>query len=568
MFLSQFTAPAQQRVTVSKFGGYDARRRAPLGSFARMENLTGDGYPTLSVREKRKTIAALDKPNGLAAKDSLIWVDGRTLYINGLAIDLALTHGEKQLVSMGAYLLIWPDKKYVNTQNLSDRGSLENAIQTTGAVTYALCRADGTEYEGYTTGAAAPATDLWLDTGSGAALMRYDGVMWQAVDDAALKLSSAGIGTGFSAGDGVTLSGCTGAAADGTWTLLQCSDNAIVIGTVAAIEGEQTTAVTVRRYVPDMDFVVECGNRLWGCKYGIVDGRPVNEIYASKLGDFRNWNSFAGLSTDSYAASRGSDGAFTGAAACLGGVIFFKEDCMERVYPSATGAHQIVTLRCPGVKKGCHGAAAVVDGTLFYLGLGGVYAFDGSMPGCVSMPLGSVRYQDGAAAGWNGQYWLAARDGDGKRHLLVYDTARGLWHRQDDADIMAFTVCDGALYGLARDGRLLDMTGGSGQQETALRWMAETGELGLSQPENKYLARLELRVQPEDRARLEASASYDGGRSWETLGQVIGGDGQTRGYLLHLRPRRCRQVRLRLQGTGRCRVFSMSAVYEKGSDGP
>ena len=259
MFLSQFKAPAQQRVTVSKFGGYDARRRAPLGSFARMENLTGDGYPTLSVREKRKTIAALDKPNGLAAKDSLIWVDGRTLYINGLAIDLALTDGEKQLVSMGAYLLIWPDKKYVNTQNLSDRGSLENAIQTTGAVTYALCRADGTEYEGYTTGAAAPASaesgDLWLDTGSGAALMRYDGVMWQAVDDAALKLSSAGIGTGFSAGDGVTLSGCTGAAADGTWTLLQCSDNAIVIGTVAAIEGEQTTAVTVRRYVPDLSLI-------------------------------------------------------------------------------------------------------------------------------------------------------------------------------------------------------------------------------------------------------------------------------------------------------------------------
>lgn len=191
MFLSQFKAPAQQRVTVSKFGGYDARRRAPLGSFARMENLTGDGYPTLSVREKRKTIAALDKPNGLAAKDSLIWVDGRTLYINGLAIDLALTDGEKQLVSMGAYLLIWPDKKYVNTQNLSDRGSLENAIQTTGAVTYALCRADGTEYEGYTTGAAAPASaesgDLWLDTGSGAALMRYDGVMWQAVDDARVE---------------------------------------------------------------------------------------------------------------------------------------------------------------------------------------------------------------------------------------------------------------------------------------------------------------------------------------------------------------------------------------------
>lgn len=101
-----------------------------------------------------------------------------------------------------------------------------------------------------------------------------------------------------------------------------------------------------------------------------------------------------------------------------------------------------------------------------------------------------------------------------------------------------------------------------------VRWMAETGELGLSAPENRYLARLELRVQPEERARLEAFVSYDGGRRWELLGEVIGGDGQTRGYLLHLRPRRCRQLRLRLKGTGRCRVFSLSAVYEKGSDGP
>ena len=144
MFLSQFAAPRQQWLTVSKFGGYDARSRAPLGAFARMENLSGDGYPTLSTREKRKWIAALDKPNGLAAKDCLIWVDGRTLYINGAAIDLTLTDGEKQLVSMGAYLLIWPDKKYVNTQDLSDRGSLENTVQTTGTVTFTLCRTDGT----------------------------------------------------------------------------------------------------------------------------------------------------------------------------------------------------------------------------------------------------------------------------------------------------------------------------------------------------------------------------------------------------------------------------------------
>ena len=573
MFFPKLTASPQQRRTVDRFLGLDRRAGSAMGSFQDMENLWAGGYPALETRPPRGTTAVLKAPHGLVCRDAPVWVDGTALYVNGDRTGLVLTEGGKQLVSMGAYLLIWPDKKYINTQDLTEFGSMEHRTVTTGEVTISLCRSGGEELGSYSIGGEAPAApgtgSLWMDTADGEpVLKRYDGSSWLEVEDVCTKAASAGIGQGFRAGDGVTVEGCETEGLDGLHVLQAVDDDWIVVPMMCRTVGSQTAAVTVTRAIPDMDFVAEQGNRLWGCKYGIVNGEPVNEIYASKLGDFRNWNSFAGLSTDSYAASRGSDGAFTGAAACLGGVIFFKEDCMERVYPSATGAHQIVTLRCPGVKKGCHGAAAVVDGTLFYLGLGGVYAFDGSMPGCVSMPLGSVRYQDGAAAGWNGQYWLAAQDGDGKRHLLVYDTARGLWHRQDDADIMAFTVCDGALYGLARDGRLLDMTGGNGQQETALRWMAETGELGLSQPENKYLARLELRVQPEDRARLEASASYDGGRSWETLGQVIGGDGQTRGYLLHLRPRRCRQVRLRLQGTGRCRVFSMSAVYEKGSDGP
>ena len=161
----------------------------------------------------------------------------------------------------------------------------------------------------------------------------------------------------------------------------------------------QTAAVTVMRLMPEMDFVVEQGNRLWGCKYGIVDGQAVNEIYACALGDFRNWNSFAGLSTDSYAAARGSDGPFTGAAACMGGVVFFKENCMERIYPAAGGGHQIVTVPCSGVRKGAERTVAVADGVVYYLGNDGVYAFDGSMPVCVSRALGDKRYTGGVAGG-------------------------------------------------------------------------------------------------------------------------------------------------------------------------
>ena len=572
MYFPKLTAAAQQRVTVDRFLGLDRRAGSPMGSFQETENLWAGGYPALETRPARGTVAMLKKPHGLTGRDALVWADGTDLYVGGEKTALTLEDGDKQLVNMGAYLLIWPDKKYINIQDLSDCGSLEQRNVTSGDVTAALCR-NGEVLEGYAAGEEAPASPvnggLWLDiSGEEPVLLRYDGGEWQELSGVCTRLTAAGIGAGLAAGDGVTVAGWEDGSLDGLHVLQGAEDDAILLPVLCRMAVTQQAAVTVTRAVPDMDFVVEQGNRLWGCKYGVVEGRPVNEIYASKLGDFRNWNSFAGLSTDSYAASRGSDGAFTGAAACLGGVLFFKEDCLERVYPSASGAHQIVTVRCPGVKKGCHGSAAVVNGTLFYLGSGGVYAFDGSMPTCVSLPLGRGTYEDAAAAGWNGQYWLAARDGGGERQLLVYDTAHGLWHRQDDAEVMAFAAHGGGLYGLCRDGRLLDLTGGSGTRETTVRWMAETGELGLSAPENKYLARLELRVQPEERARLEAFVSYDGGHRWELLGEVIGGDGQTRGYLLHLRPRRCRQLRLRLKGAGRCRVFSLSAVYEKGSDGP
>ena len=104
----------------------------------------------------------------------------------------------------------------------------------------------------------------------------------------------------------------------------------------------------------------------------MTDGEAVNEIYASKLGDFRNWRCFEGLSTDSYAAARGSDGAFTGAVSYLGNPIFFKERCMERVYAGSQGAHQIVTTECSGVQKGSAKSLQVVGGVLYYLSDEGV----------------------------------------------------------------------------------------------------------------------------------------------------------------------------------------------------
>ena len=132
MFFQKMSVPVQSTVTVSSFLGLDRRARGELGSFREMENLTSDGYPTLTVRPRRGLAGQAESPGGIAAKDALIWVDGHTLYVGGVATELVLTEGSKQLIGMGNWLIVWPDKKYINTGDLSRYGSLENRVQTQG----------------------------------------------------------------------------------------------------------------------------------------------------------------------------------------------------------------------------------------------------------------------------------------------------------------------------------------------------------------------------------------------------------------------------------------------------
>ena len=137
-----------------------------------MENLWAGGYPALETRPPRGTTAVLKAPHGLVCRDAPVWVDGTALYVNGDRTGLVLTEGGKQLVSMGAYLLIWPDKKYINTQDLTEFGSMEHRTVTTGEVTISLCRSGGEELGSYSIGGEAPAApgtgSLWMDTADGA----------------------------------------------------------------------------------------------------------------------------------------------------------------------------------------------------------------------------------------------------------------------------------------------------------------------------------------------------------------------------------------------------------------
>ena len=112
----------QTQVVTNVFLGYNRNPEIGEGSnnvspqssleFHDMKNLTSDYFPMLANRKKRGIVKRLTSPGGLIAKEAIAYVDNGKLYYNDAEIvGLTLTKGQKQLVSMGAYLIIWPDKK-------------------------------------------------------------------------------------------------------------------------------------------------------------------------------------------------------------------------------------------------------------------------------------------------------------------------------------------------------------------------------------------------------------------------------------------------------------------------
>lgn len=581
MFYPKLRRNTRSRRVNQTFLGYDRSPRPKAGALVEMENLTAEHFPTLSPRAPRGMVATLTSPQGMMGKETLVWVDGNSLFIGGLEVSgPALSTLEdmcpKTLVSMGAYILIFPDKVYVNTADLSDWGYLENIRAVTcnadSGVRYSLCQSDGTAYASVLTAATAPEApesgSHWLDTALSPPVLKVysaDSGMWSEVSAVCVKLEGANLGAGFAVYDGVTLSGCGEKRLNGS-AILQAvgTDYVVVSGVISGPFTQTAGTVTIARTVPDMDFLTQCGNRLWGCKYGLVDGEAVNEIYACALGDFKNWQKFQGLSTDSYVATRGSDGPWTGAATHLGCPVFFKENVLEKVYPSSSGAHEIVTTACRGVRAGSHRSLAIVGEVLYYHSATDICAYDGALPVSVSQDLGQERYSGAVAGSMGSKYYISMADSNGIYQLFVYDTARNLWHREDNLEIRHFATIGHQLYGLDASGRILSMDGSQGESEGKVSWSAESGPIGLERMDQQMTSRLAIRLKPEAGSDVDVYIRYDGEGEW-IHGANLRGDGLG-SRVIPLLPRRCEYYNLRLRGRGPCLVYGVSAVQEEGSD--
>ena len=556
MLMPQLNVTRKSKDVQIEFRGLNQNLYVGENEFSYMKNMSSTHYPVLSPREKRSIYSGNSGTlNALhTAQGKLIHIDGTDFCYNGMPQG-KVTEGKKQLVSMGAYVVIFPDKKLFNTASMEFE-DLEASFTTTGGASYVLTNIDGDEYTVETISATAPSEpkneEYWIDTSDiPHVLKQYSSAsaMWVTVPTTYTKIRAAGIGSTID-------------YFNSNFVLQKVADDYIVvIGIIDAVT-EQEEELTVERKVPDMDFICELNNRLWGCS------SKNHEVYASKLGDPKNFYSYAGISTDSYALTIGSDGDFTGCISHLGYVLFFKEDVIHKVYGSKPSNFQLTDTHARGVEKGSEESLCIVNETLYYKSRDGICAYDGGLPMEVSQSLGTTQYMNASAGTLGNKYYVSMCDSFGDYSLFVYDESKNLWHREDDIKAECFVRINGALYFVSDNkiigvGETEDLPTFTKTDEAAVLFEAVMGDILYSETHKKYISRINVKLSLSEGSLFETYIQYDGG-DWEKVSTIEAATKKT--CLIPIRVRRADNIRIKFKGNGECKVFAVSKIVEVGSD--
>lgn len=400
-----------------------------------------------------------------------------------------------------------------------------------------------------------------------------------------------GIGTNIQAGDFVKISGLTDSLVSTdaesyvdktyvdnlngkTFKVYYVTENELVIKCELESSVPYSGTVTVERISPDFDEgkIVELQNRLWCCS------SDKNEIYCCKQGDERNWQAYSdGISTDSWAMTCGKEGKFTGIATRGDSVIFFKENYALKIYGTKPSNFTLAEYNVPGVEIGSEKSLVNINSTLFYLGHNGVYAYQsGSLPALISEEsLWGHTYKNAVGGRHGNKYYISAERDDGEQELLVYDTDKGLWHKEDDTKMIDCTTYNGVLYWLDEtkenimcpdkaDNLLVDNTKYEYQQEDCFEWSAETGDLYDSEFNVKNIGKIRIGIKAEKGAKVSLFVQYKDNGEWRKVSEMLYSEKKPRVFAVALR--RAEYLRLKLVGTGKVEIYGIDIEHSRGSD--
>lgn len=582
----------------------DRVRLAITVTFKHIEKLTEEKakgcLQDITIRMLNRNIRGM-----LLKEGKLAYMVGSKLYYDNVEYDFTAYipkeddyRTEQQLLALGAYILIFPLGLYLNTADTKDMGTLGAAYlagEHEMQVTFSLADASGKAITASTEKPENPKNGAyWLDTSREPnGLYRYSEgtAMWVSVASTYIRISMNFTDEAeirfpdmFEEGDAVFMDSGIDGIDEGSVIVKKDTvknDSGKITGGYIVVKGllnkqviktvSGTEPMKFERRIPKLDYVCVSNNRVWGCHHGTEDGKVINEIYASKLGDAKNWYSYAGASTDSYTLSMGDDDEFTGAYTYQGYPMFFKENKVYKIYGAYPAAYQLYTYDCRGVQKGSHRSLAVINEYLMYKSVRDVCIFDGGTPVSISAALGNTKYFNAAAGSCQGKYYLSMEDAAGETVLFAYDVEKSLWHREDTLHLMEFAYNNNdELYG--RNLNTIYGFGNAKEQfrqdamhgEATIQWMAQTGEVGIDTFEYKAVRKLLIRARMPYTSRVEVSIQYDE-KDWEII-ETLQGEGMIHTYEVPIHPQRHEIIRIRLRGIGDCRIYAMAWETATGSE--
>ena len=359
----------------------------------------------------------------------------------------------------------------------------------------------------------------------------------------------------FREGDAVTITGCSngGNNKESEIIIRGATADELTFDDNTFTEATETGAVTIKRTVPDLDFICESNYRLWGT-HG-------NTIYSSKFSDPLNFKVFDGLANDSYAIEVGSEGEFTGCIPYSSHICFFKENTLHKLYGTKPSNFQITTVNVYGVQSGSERSMQIVNEQLLYKGVGGVYAYTGGVPELISEKFGNKRYSEAVASCDGEKYYISMKQGE-NWNMFAYDVAKNIWLREDDTHAVDMTFYDGKVYYLDAEGGLyyIDKTA----DRSDIEWGATFCTIHETMNERKGYSKFHLRMDLSAGAWLAVDIKTDNDFGWSQVYTTHNEKAKT--VSIPIMPTRCDCIDIRLRGKGKCTIKAFIREFTVGSD--
>lgn len=553
--------PSSRIRSATTFGGINRANGTPLGEWDRLNGFDLTAYPALRtcLPYAYSNIVSSGEITGYTYRNGiLVYTTAEGIYLDGkgtLTAIPGLSAGDKTLVNIGAYIVILPDWSLINTADAENPVTMaKGAVLTGDLLEYNQNQTKPTVSIYKLFYVDAPTAEV---TASGLAVGDSVKLSWTyGKRKMSKQLTINNIGIESYTGSGMTSIGFDTSDMPNTmwfYTEGRAMDQFRV---------PRITGATIQRVMPDLDYVVEYNNRLWGCS------SKNHEIYCSKLGEPLVWGAYSGISTDSWAATVGTDGDFTGACVFNGCVLFFKEDCVHSVYGTKASNFTITTYTVRGVQKGSAKSLCISEGLLYYKAPEGIFTFNGSASSRFDGKL-CVDRDSRTACGTADDRYIVMAMSDGT--VFYYDKLHNVWYNRTLPNVISMHNFSGSLYAITKDSNramqkvmlTTDVEMSGRMAETAFE--AITGELcrGELTSTSSYSRKAmhtvikkltmsleEWHQQGISSVQFTVSVQYDGG-NWQTVYSYDGTAEEADNNvvtLIPIIPMRCQRLRIKISG--------------------